>query len=475
MTAAELILEGRLLERAWGKFRICVAIFSLLTSISLHAVDQPNYDEHIKPILRQHCLKCHGNDKQKADLNLQSYETTMTGGSGGQAVVPGRASQSLLYEIIVDPDDDIRMPPNKPMIPKQQIDLIQKWIDSGVRENSGSKSLVKTRDTSFSPMTSSTDGKPENPAMPENLPEVDLPKTVRSLPVLTMATSPWAPLLAVAGQEHIKLFHIESKQQLGLLPFPEGVPHVIRFSRDGAVLMVAGGRPVESGSVVLYDVKSGSRLTSIGDELDAIIAADLSPDQKLVAIGGTNKVVKVYSTENRKQLYQIDKHTDWVTTTAFSPDGKMIATADRAGGLHLWDANSGGIILSLLEHKASVRALSWRADSKFLASVGEDGRVIWWDVKDGWPTINKNNAHPPHRPEGTYGTLPNGVLTASFGTNGNLVTAGRDQCVRIWDTKGKQIKSFKFEAGLPISAVLLNGGKNVATGDSLGILHFGDL
>ena len=441
MTAAELILEGRLLERAWGKFRICVAIFSLLTSISLDAVDQPNYDKHIMPILRQHCLKCHGNDKQKAGLNLQSYETTMTGGSGGQAVVPGRASQSLLSEIIVDPDDDIRMPPNKPMIPKQQIDLIQKWIDSGVRENSGSKSLVNTRDSSFSPMTSSTDGKPENPAMPENLPEVDLPKTVRSLPVLTMATSPWAPLLAVAGQEHIKLFHIESKQQLGLLPFPEGVPPVIRLSRDGAVLMVAGGRPVESGSVVLYDVKSGRRLTSIGDELDAIIAADLSPDQKLVAIGGTNKAVKVYSTEHRKQLYQIDKHTDWVTTPAFSPDGKMIATAA----------------------------------SKFLASGGEDGRGIWGDVKDGWPTINKNNAHPPHRPEGTYGTLPNGVLTASFGTNGNLVTAGRDQYVRIWDTKGKQIKSFKFEAGLPISTVLLNGGKNVATGDSLGILHFGDL
>ena len=53
---------------------------------------------------------------------------------------------------------------------------------------------------------------------------------------------------------------------------------------------------------------------------------------------------------------------------------------------------------ALAEHKAAVRALDWRSDSKLLASVGEDGRVIWWDIEDGWPAINKANAHPPQRP-----------------------------------------------------------------------------
>jgi hypothetical protein len=40
--------------------------------------------------------------------------------------------------------------------------------------------------------------------------------------------------------------------------------------------MVAGGRPVESGRVVLFDVRSGQRLAEIGDEVDAVLAADLS-------------------------------------------------------------------------------------------------------------------------------------------------------------------------------------------------------
>jgi len=108
-----------------------------------------NYEEHIKPIFRQHCLTCHGDDKQKADLNLQSYANTLKGGSGGEAVTAGRSSQSLLYKAITDPDDDARMPPEKPPIPADQIEMIQKWIDSGARESSGSKSLVAERDLGF--------------------------------------------------------------------------------------------------------------------------------------------------------------------------------------------------------------------------------------------------------------------------------------------------------------------------------------
>ena len=37
----------------------------------------PNYNDHIKPIVRQHCLKCHGDDKQKADINLQIYASLL--------------------------------------------------------------------------------------------------------------------------------------------------------------------------------------------------------------------------------------------------------------------------------------------------------------------------------------------------------------------------------------------------------------
>jgi hypothetical protein len=433
-----------------------------------------NFEQHIKPILRQHCLKCHGDEKQQADLNLQGYGSLLRGGSGGKVVEAGRSSQSLLFQAITNPDDDARMPPNSPPLSKDKIERIRIWIDAGLRESADSKSMVKARDLTFTPSAGAA-GKPDGPAaMPNELPAVEAPQLMRPFPILAMDRSPWAPLLAVADQDQVRLLHTETEKELGRLAFPEGEPHVIRFSRDGAVVMVAGGRPVESGRVVLFDVRSGKRLAEVGDEIDAVLAADLSPNQRLVALGGSGRVVKVYSTTDGMLQYKLTKHTDWITAVAFSPDGRRLATADRAGGIHLWDANSGGILLNLAEHKAAVRALDWRSDSRILASAGEDGRIIWWDVIDGFPAINKTNAHPPHRPPGTYGVIPNGVLAARFDATGNLVTSGRDGVVRVWGG-GNEKLSFRVETGIPISNVITNNGKSVISGDSSGKIIFWNL
>ena len=235
-----------------------------------------NFNDHIKPIFRQHCAKCHGDDQQKAGLNLQSFEGAIKGGSGGKAVVAGRASASLLYQAITNEDAEARMPPNQPPLPEAQVKLILAWITDGLRESATSKSLVVNRDLTFTP-TASAMTKPDGPPpMPEKLPSVSLPELKHKLPIIAMDASPWAPLIAVAGQEHVRLIDIGTHKELGVLPFPEGVPHVIHFSRDGAVLLVAGGKPVQSGKAVLFDVRSGRRLAEIGDELDAVLAADLS-------------------------------------------------------------------------------------------------------------------------------------------------------------------------------------------------------
>ena len=223
--------------------------------------------------------------------------------------------------------------------------------------------------------------------------------------------------------------------------------------------------------MVLFDVKTGKRLTIIGDETDAVLAADLSPDQQIVALGGSGKVVKIYGTADGKLRHKLTKHTDWITCLAFSPDGKKLASADRAGGIHLWDATGGGILLSLSEHKAAVRALAWRSDSKMLASGGEDGLLIWWDAKDGWPAITNSNAHPPARPQGTYGKIPNGVLALTFGPNGELLSAGRDRRVRLWNASGAAVKHFESDAALPLQTSITFDGKGLFAGDASGAVR----
>lgn len=455
----------------------CGLSFILLTCFigAAEAVDkavQPNYNDHIKPILRQYCLKCHGDDKQEADLNMQSYASLLRGGGSGKVVEAGRSSQSVLFEAISNADPDARMPPNSPPLPKDTIELIRKWIDAGLRQTAADGPLAKTSTLDFSPAANAS-AKPDGPpAMPESLPKVDAPRVQRPLPVLALDASPWAPLLAVAALDHVRLLDAASEKEIGRLAFPEGEPHVIRFSRNGAVLLVAGGRPVESGGVVLFDVRNGKRLAEIGDEIDEVLAADLSPDQQLVALGGSGRAVKVYSTRDGAPRYKITKHTDWITAVAFSPDGTTLATADRAGGIFLWDAATGGILLNLAEHKAAVHALDWRSDGKLLVSAGEDGKLIWWNVADGFPAINKTNAHPPARPDGVYGAIPNGVLAARFDQSGNVVSCGRDRVVRWWAADGSEKSSFVLDGAMPISAAAVPGGTAIVSGDTSGAVRF---
>lgn len=113
------------------------------------------------------------------------------------------------------------------------------------------------------------------------------------------------------------------------------------------------------------------------------------------------------------------------------------ARGDRIGNIHLWDGATGGVLMPLSEHKQAVRALSWRSDSAVVASCGEDGKVVWWDVRDGWPLMNKPDAHS------------GGALDCRFDPQGELATCGRDGAVKLWSADGKETKKFSVADDTP--------------------------
>jgi len=445
------------------------AVLAVAVASGASAEDPITYEDHVAGILKKHCAACHGDGKQEGDLNLASFAGLMKGSGGGEIVVAGRSGGSRLVEVITAPDDGDRMPPEGDRVPPEAVAMIQKWIDTGLRENAGS-SAAAIRTLGFKAAAPTDDGTPG--AVPANLASFTRAATQRAYPVLALAASPRAPVAAASGYAAIDLFDPATRSPLGAVEFPEGEPLVLAFSRSGRLLLAAGGKPVQSGAVVLFDVATGKRLASVGDEADAIIAADISPDERLVAIGCTSRKVKLHSTEDGSLKATIDKHTDWVTAVAFSPDGKYLATGDRIGNIHLWDGGSGGVILPLSEHKQAVRALSWRSDSGVVASCGEDGKVVWWDVRDGWPLMNKPDAHP------------GGVLDCRFGPQGELATCGRDGLVKLWSPEGKEIKKFSLVADTPADAKPPAGVKllptrvaisadaaTVLAGDTTGRLH----
>jgi len=91
-----------------------------------------DFVKQIQPILQQQCVKCHGPEKQKAKLRLDSKEAAMKGGKDGVVIVAADAAKSELYRRITLPkgDDDI-MPNEGDPLSKEQTDLIRDWINQG--------------------------------------------------------------------------------------------------------------------------------------------------------------------------------------------------------------------------------------------------------------------------------------------------------------------------------------------------------
>jgi WD40 repeat protein len=421
------------------------------------AGEKITYEQHILPIFREKCGTCHNANDKNGDLALDNYAAAIQGGASGEVIkTDGDAENSKLYRVIAHLDEPF-MPPEQPKLPDEQLALIKKWIELGALKDAGSTAKVKKANVAR--VMVSTDRPAGPPPLPENLP-LD-PPVVSSRPngVTALAVNPWSPLAAVSGHKQVFLYHTGSLELIGVLPFPEGQPHVLKFSRNGQILMVAGGRGAHSGKVVLYDVKTGARMAEIGDEYDVVLGADLSPDQTLIALGGPKKMVRVYEVATGQKLYEMKKHTDWVTTLEFSPDGVLLATADRSNGLVIWEAGTGREFYSLTGHTAAITDVSWAPDSNTLATCSEDGTVKQWEMQNGGQ-IRNWNAHG------------GGATSLEFSRDARIATVGRDARGKVWDAGGNLQR--QFEPALPdlgTAAVLCVETDRLLVGDLTGAIH----
>ncbi len=88
------------------------------------------YETSIRPVLAEHCLKCHGPDKQWAAFRLDSRDDLIKGGEGGAGIVPGKPGESRLIEAIRQTDPDFKMPPEGKLTDQQIADFV-KWVEIG--------------------------------------------------------------------------------------------------------------------------------------------------------------------------------------------------------------------------------------------------------------------------------------------------------------------------------------------------------
>ncbi len=421
------------------------------------AAEKITFADHVQPILREHCFSCHNKDDAENDLALDSYAALMTGGAGGAIVEPGDPDGSRIY-LLMTHQESPEMPPEQDKLPEEKLAIIRAWIAGGVLENSGSKAVIKNKPKVDLAMTAGS-GKPEGQAaIPQGVSRQPAVYTGRPGAITAMATSPWAPVVAVAGQKQILLYNSDTAVLMGILPFPEGIAHVLKFSRSGSLLLAGGGRASQAGKVVVFDVISGERVFEVGDELDVVLAADINEDHTQIALGGPSRVVRIYSTSDGSVLHEIRKHTEWIYALEYSPDGVLLATADRSGGMFVWESETAREYQNLKGHGGAITDLSWRLDSNMLASASEDATVRLWEMNGG-KQIKSWSAHG------------GGTLSVRYTHDGRIVSAGRDKTVKIWDGAGAAQRTLEAFGDIALEATFTHDGARVLGGDWTGELR----
>ena len=87
------------------------------------------FEKSVRPILATRCQGCHGPDKPKGKLRLDSRASILAGGATGPAVVPGKPEESLLVDAI-NYGETYQMPP-KSKLPDEEIATLTRWVKLG--------------------------------------------------------------------------------------------------------------------------------------------------------------------------------------------------------------------------------------------------------------------------------------------------------------------------------------------------------
>ncbi len=101
------------------------------------------FEDIIQPILDARCVSCHNEDKLKGELLMTTFDHLMKGGESGAVIVAGNSiSSDLIHRVTLAPDDEDFMPPEgKTPLSKEQIKLLEWWIDEGAKPNASLQAL----------------------------------------------------------------------------------------------------------------------------------------------------------------------------------------------------------------------------------------------------------------------------------------------------------------------------------------------
>lgn len=366
--------------------------------------DTIEFGRDVQPILARYCIECHNAQESESNVRLHNYEGVMKGGPDGPIIVPGKSQNSLMIQMVTGQRDP-QMPPKDAKQPsRDEISVLQKWIDQGAI---GTASLVPLRER-LSRMPTSK----QRP----NTYQITALSLLKDRPMFGQ----YDGLILRTNQWHERL------------PFDVvGKVTQIRTTKDGRYTVVVAGIPGLGGQAMVLEHSPDSYLLQlkrvIEGHSDALYAGVLSPDGRILATAGYDRIVMLWNVQDGQLLRSLEGHNGSIYDLDFDDTGEILASASADETIKIWRVSNGERLDTLGQCEAEQYSVRFDSLRQRVLAAGADKRIRAWKIQ----SREKPSVSPM-----LYATFAHEapITYMELSRDGQfLATAGEDKKVKLWE------------------------------------------